>query len=75
MRKWNILQTVGVIILGISLISACIREEITTHPFGIATILGIFIAMATTPLFWIGLGMEESARVKRKKLNKSSNKV
>ena len=64
--NWLICQIAGGIILIISFISACVREHIASQPFDVATVLGIFIAMATTPLFWIGLGLEELGRIKRK---------
>ena len=65
-NKWLICQITGGIILFISFISACFREHITARPFDIATLLGIFIAMVTTLLFWVGLGLEELGRIKRK---------
>ena len=68
MKNAKILRIIGFIILAISFISALIREHVFSQPFDIATVLGVFTAMATTPLFWIGVGLEEFGRIKNKKL-------
>jgi len=68
MKNAKILRILGFVILVISFISTLIREHITSQPFDVATVLGVFTALATTPLFWIGVGLEEFGRIKNKKI-------
>lgn len=69
-KSWLLIQIAGGIILSVVFIVALISERVFERRFDIFTILGVFLSMGTRILFWIGLGLEEWGRTKRKKQKK-----